>query len=363
MIYKALGLMSGSSLDGLDMALVQFVNQADRWSFTLEQTAHIPYSSHWTAVLRDAGQLSALDFARLHVQYGAWLAEQVNAFVEEHQLHHQIHLIASHGHTIFHEPARGLTVQLGDGATLAAHTGIAVVSDLRQMDVALGGQGAPLVPIGERLLFPNYRYFLNIGGIANLSVHHPDAITAYDLCPANRVLNHLVHPSGLEFDAGGRLAAMGIVHPAVLAQLNALAYYQQPAPKSLSNQFGYTEVLPMLEAAQLNREDALATYVEHIACQVAAALQTYQATAESSMHVLCTGGGAWNEFLVDRIRHHLQPLNLQVEVPSEAWVNFKEAIIMALLGVLRWREDETVLPGVTGASRVSIGGALWMGQN
>ena len=291
------------------------------------------------------------------------LAEQVNAFVEQHALHHQIHLIASHGHTIFHEPARGLSVQLGDGATLAAHTGIAVVSDLRQMDVALGGQGAPLVPMGERLLFPNYTYFLNIGGIANLSVHQPDAVIAFDVCPANRILNHLVHPSALEFDAGGRLAATGTVHAQVLAELHALAYYQQPVPKSLSNQFGYAEVLPILDAVKWRKEDALATYVEHIAQQVAAAVAKFPVASEAPTHLLCTGGGAWNDFLIERIRHHVQPLNLHVEVPAENLVNFKEAIIMALLGVLRWREDETVLPGVTGASRPSIGGALWMGQN
>lgn len=363
MIYTALGLMSGSSLDGLDLALVQFVNQADRWSFTVEKTQHISYSSHWASTLRDAAQLSALDLARLDVAFGTWLSEQVNAFVETNQLHHQVHLIASHGHTVFHEPDRGMTLQIGDGATLAAKTGIAVVSDLRQMDVALGGQGAPLVPMGEQLLFPNYSYFLNIGGIANVSIHQKEQVLAFDVCPANRILNHLVDATGLEFDAGGRMAATGRLDETVLLQLNALAYFQQPAPKSLSNQFGYAEVLPVLSAAKLSREDALATYVEHIAYQIGQALASNRPSAVNSVPLLCTGGGAWNEFLVERVRHYLEPLNIQVEVPAENLVNFKEAIIMALLGVLRWREDETVLPGVTGSSRPSIGGALWMGQN
>lgn len=194
-------------------------------------------------------------------------------------------------------------------------------------------------------------------------MHSADATQAWDVCAANRILNHLLHDSGMEFDDGGRLAAIGLVDMAVVEQLNQLPYYQQTPPKSLSNQWAFTEVLPIINAAGLAKEDALATYVEHIAQQVAAALQSFRANHTERASLLCTGGGAWNDHLVDRLGNHLQHLGIDVTVPEPELVNFKEALVMALLGVLRWREDETVLPGATGASRSSIGGALWMGQS
>jgi anhydro-N-acetylmuramic acid kinase len=302
--------------------------------------------------------MTALDYQLLHVEFGHYLGRQVNRFIEENGLHYQVALVASHGHTSFHMPAKGLTAQLGDGAAIAAETGLPVVSDLRALDVALGGQGAPIVPFGEKHLLSSYNYFLNIGGIANVSFNG-DPYIAFDVCPANRVLNLLAQQAGKAFDEGGALAAAGTVHPALLDQLNTQPYYQQPPPKSLANEFGTDTLYPMIRAAGLPVADALATYCEHMAIQLRKVLET---SGTGAGELLCTGGGAFNRFLVSRLQAQLEPLGITVVVPDEALVNYKEALIMAFIGVLRWRQSHNTLASVTGARRDSIGGALWTGQ-
>jgi len=249
----------------------------------------------------------------------------------------------------------GMTAQLGDGAPIAAITGLPVVTDLRTLDMALGGQGAPIVPIGEKWLFPTYAYFLNLGGIANVSTG--DRI-AFDVCPANRVLNLLASRKGASFDPGGAWASAGRLLPDLLAALNGLDYYRLPPPKSLDNAFGTEIVYGIIRDSGCSPEDGLRTYTEHIALQVAAALQ-----GGAPGEMLVTGGGAHNRYLVARIAAHVEPLGIQVMVPDPDLVNFKEALVVALFGVLRWRQEVNVLASVTGASRDSIGGALWTGQD
>ena len=377
MVYKVIGLMSGSSLDGLDIAYVHLQErtgsnkQAVRnWDFELIHTACYAYPESWRQRLAAAPALSALDYQLLHVEYGHYLGEQVLRFIEEFGLEYKVQLIVSHGHTAFHWPARQLTAQLGDGAAIAARTRVNVVSDLRAMDLALGGQGAPIVPIGEELLLPGYELFLNLGGIANVSKHGGAAAAAggesggggflaFDVCPANRVLNALAELERRAFDEGGAMAASGRVDHPLLQQLNALPYYNMPYPKSLANEFGTEVVLPLILRVMgergLSVADALRTYVEHIALQVARAVEALGGGAK----MLVTGGGAHNTFLVERLRHRL---GFEVVVPEKALVDYKEALIMALIGVLRWREENNVLASVTGASRDSIGGAVWIGQ-
>jgi anhydro-N-acetylmuramic acid kinase len=254
-----------------------------------------------------------------------------------------------------------MTGQLGDGATIAAVTGINVVSDLRAMDVALGGQGAPIVPMGEKLLLGDYAYFLNLGGIANISANLAGNYIAYDICPANRVLNMLAALAGKTYDDGGQLAASGRLHTALLTQLNNLPYYRLPYPKSLANDFGTAEVYPLVQSFNLDVADALRTYTEHITQQVGYAVNNLQPSPAGG-RLLATGGGALNTFLVNRLQQVLQPLGIEVVVPDTHLIQYKEALIMALLGVLRWREENTVLASVTGAARNSIGGAVWIGQ-
>ena len=364
MTYRAIGIMSGSSLDGLDICFAELDESGGKWTYDIKAAACMPYSDEWVSKLKNAIQLNAKDYMRLHTAYGHYIGGQVNAFIDEYNLHHRVQLIASHGHTTFHEPHNKMTGQIGDGAAIAATTGLNVVSDLRAMDVALGGQGAPIVPIGEKLLLGNHQYFLNLGGIANISANLPGNYVAFDVCPANRVLNMLVQEMGHDYDEGGAIAAKGIVNQQLLEQLNGLDFYAAPYPKSLANDFGTDVVFPLIKAAGLSVPDALRTCVEHVAVQIKKAVELLADGQEqvSGSSMLVCGGGTLNDFQIERLRGVLAPLNIEVVVPDKTLIEFKEALIMALIGVLRWREENNVLHTVTGASRSSIGGAVWVGQ-
>jgi anhydro-N-acetylmuramic acid kinase len=365
MVYKAIGLMSGSSLDGLDIAYVQLQETAGRWTYEILQADCLAYDAEWVTRLSNAVHLPALEYQLLHTAYGQYLGQRVNEFIDMHQLQHQVHLLASHGHTTFHLPQQKMTAQLGDGAAIAAVTGLPVVSDLRALDIAFGGEGAPIVPIGEKLLLPGYDFFLNLGGIANLSFNQPEKYIAFDVCPANRVLNMLAAKTGKAYDENGQLAATGSTNPALLQKLNELDYYIKAFPKSLANDFGTAVVFPLIEQYGLPVTDALCTYAMHIAVQIGRAaghlLGNGNALSGRSHSLLVTGGGAFNQYLLQRIQEQLKPLAIEVIVPDPQLVNYKEALVMALIGVLRWREEYNVLSSVTGAQRNSINGALWMG--
>ena len=368
MVYRAIGLMSGSSMDGLDIAFVELDDSGGTWQYEVRASSCVPYSNEWVGKLKQAPALGAYAYLQLHAEYGRYLGQQVNSFIDEHHLHHQVQLVASHGHTAFHAPGDGFTAQLGDGAAIAAVTGINVVSDLRSMDVALGGQGAPIVPVGEMLLWKGFDYFANFGGIANISARQAEVFTAFDVCPANSVLNTLAQLKGLLYDDNGSLARNGTIHQPLLHALNGLPYYAAPYPKSLANTFGSGVVYPLVQSYALPVQDALCTYVEHIAQQVSAAVGLATQGTEQPVagglpkKMLVTGGGAFNGYLMGRLAEYLAPLGVGIEIPAAETVQYKEAIVMALLGVLRWREENTVLASVTGASRNSIGGAVWIGQ-
>lgn len=361
MIYRAIGLMSGSSLDGLDIAFAEFEETRGQWSFQIRHAETVEYESSWKEKLSAAATLSAYEFALLDNEYGRWTGEAVNDFIEKNSLHHQVQLIASHGHTVFHIPEKYTTVQIGNAAQIAALTGINVISDLRALDVALGGQGAPIVPLGEKYLFKDYNYFLNIGGIANLSLkNEDDSFITFDVCTANQVLNYFARQSGKSFDENGNMAAGGNIDTALLTQLNALDYYKQKPPKSLANQYSGETILPLIQQYSLSVQDILRTYTEHIALQIGYALSNNP--QHETKQLLVTGGGAFNSFLIERIKATLSSHNIEVVLPAKEIIEFKEALIMAFIGVMRWREENTVLPGATGASRPSIGGAVWIGQ-
>jgi anhydro-N-acetylmuramic acid kinase len=359
MYYNVIGLMSGSSLDGLDIAFVHFEETAGKWTFEIQESGCIPYSTEWKKQLSNPGELSAKDYLLLHTQYGHYLGTCVNEFLEEKNLAYRVQLIASHGHTAFHFPSERMTAQLGDGAAIAAVTGIRTITDFRSVDIALGGQGAPIVPIGEKILFPEYDLFLNIGGIANLSAGF-DSFIGFDICPANRILNILASGTEKGFDENGNLASMGKLNHKLLTSLNENAYYQLSYPKSLSNDFGLNEILPVIIGENLSMEDALRTYVEHIVTQVSRSLiQISGAALQPGGRLLITGGGAHNVFLIQRLRDKLKPTGIELVIPPENIVDFKEALVIALMGVLRWREDINVMHSVTGASKDSINGAVW----
>ena len=354
--------MSGSSLDGLDIVFAEFHENAGNWNFEIKAADCYGYSNEWKERLQNATSFSALEYQLLHADYGHYLGKEVNRFIEEKNLHYQVGLIASHGHTTFHMPARKMTAQLGDGAAIAAETGLPVVTDLRALDLAFGGQGAPIVPIGEKLLLRDYSMFLNLGGIANISFNHPDKYIAFDVCPANRVLNLIAGLVNKEYDAGGEMAALGNVNEEVLNQLNAFDYYKLPYPKSLANNFGTDEVFPLLKSFELPHNDLLRTYVEHIVQQIKFAIADNSKLQTPNSKLLVTGGGAFNSFLIERLSEELSSTGIEVVVPDESLVQYKEALITALIGVLRWRHEYTILSSVTGAERDSIGGAVWIGQ-
>jgi anhydro-N-acetylmuramic acid kinase len=363
MLYRVIGIMSGSSLDGLDMAYVEFEESRGKWNFEINAAQCKPYNSEWLQKLQNSTSLSAYDYLLLHTAYGKYIGEQVNEFIEEYELHHKVQLIASHGHTTFHAPALGMTAQLGDGAAIAAATEINVVSDLRAMDVAFGGQGAPIVPAGEKLLFEDYSFYLNLGGIANLSFKSSNDFIAFDVCPANRVLNMLANTEGKEYDNDGLLAASGKVYTPLLTRLNALSYYSLSHPKSLANNFGTDIIFPLVQAFDIPNADKLRTYIEHVVMQISYAIQKLSANNDiRNTKLLATGGGAFNTFLVKRLTMALQAFGVEVIIPDATIINYKEALIMGLIGVLRWREEYNVLQSVTGARRSSIGGAVWIGQ-
>jgi anhydro-N-acetylmuramic acid kinase len=360
MQYNVIGLMSGSSLDGLDIAFIHFEETAGQWTFEILESACIPYMAEWKKKLSGVAGLSAKDYLLLHTAYGHWLGNEVNYFLEEKNLAYRVQLIASHGHTAFHFPAQRTTAQLGDGAAIAAVTGIRTITDLRSIDVALGGQGAPIVPIGEKLLFPDYELFLNIGGIANLSAAG-DYFIGFDVCPANRILNLLAAGTDIGYDENGSLAASGNINENLLSRLNAVSYYKLHYPKSLSNEFGLNEIYPLISEADLSVPDALATYVEHIAMQISKALIQLKEKfpGKENLRLLITGGGAHNRFLVERLTEEVSLAGIDCIIPPEDLVDYKEALIIALMGALRWREDINVMQSVTGASKDSINGAIW----
>lgn len=350
--------MSGSSLDGLDIVLASFENNNKHWSYTILASECSSFSASWKNKLKTATELDAESYLLLDTSFGEYCGIKVNRFLEKNAPKRKKPvIIGSHGHTTFHRPDKKMTHQLGDGAALAAITNIAVVSDLRAMDIALNGQGAPIVPIGEKLLFPDYRYFMNIGGICNVSIHKGKQVTAFDVSPANRVLNLLVNELGKDYDPGGKFAAAGKIHIPLLEKMNSLKYYSQSAPKSLANSYGTDVLCPMIKKEGLEIPDALATFCEHIAMQTMKALLPFAKKRKEKM--LVTGGGAWNGYLISRLRLYLDTLNIDVVVPDADTVNYKEALIMAFIAVLRLREEPNVLSSVTGATRNSSGGALW----
>ncbi|PWT78363.1 MAG: anhydro-N-acetylmuramic acid kinase [Bacteroidetes bacterium] len=378
MVYKVIGVMSGSSMDGLDIVYVHFQETTGKWRYEIIQTACYEFTADWIDRLAKSTELSAKDYLILHAEFGHYIGSQVNRFISEYGLQYQIQLITSHGHTSFHLPHKKMTAQLGDGAAIAASTGINVICDLRSIDVALGGQGAPIVPIGEKLLLDDFDFFLNLGGIANISCHvnsnqvsneNKSPFIAFDVCPANRVLNMLAGESGKKFDKDGLMAEKGMIHYELLEELDLLEYYSLPYPKSLANDFGTEVIYPLIQKKSLSTGDALRTYVEHICEQIKRAaarldreLNTSVNSGGSKRKMFVTGGGAHNLFLIQRLKEALSPVGIELIVPGNQLIDFKEALTMGLIGVLRWREEINVLSSVTGALRSSIGGSVWIGQ-
>lgn len=342
-------MMSGTSLDGLDIACCRFNLADDRWKYEILYAETIRYSDTWRQRLDQAPQLSGFDLTRLDADFGRYAGEQAAEFIHRNKCRPLF--VASHGHTVFHQPELGLTLQIGNGAHLAAAAGIKVVNDFRSLDVALGGQGAPLVPVGDALLFGHFGLCLNLGGFANISYQSGDQRLASDISPANMALNFLARRAGKPYDEDGAMAAGGaIIHP-LLEQLDALPFYQQPAPKSLGREWFEAQMLPLIEAHDATPADLLRTLTEHIARQVAAAADVVPTST-----LLATGGGTHNHFLMQRIDHLSHHT---IIIPEPLLIDYKEALVFAFLGVLRLRGINNCLASVTGARMDNCGGSIW----
>jgi anhydro-N-acetylmuramic acid kinase len=342
-----LGLMSGTSCDGLDIVAVAFDSYVpENYDWQLLAAATIPYDRAFAERLKQAKDLDLAKLMQLEVEFTRFMGDEVNRFLSKNQIEHPI-AIASHGHTVLHRPDLGYTHQIGSGAHLHAITGLPVICNFRQQDVALGGQGAPLVPIGDRMLFGEYSSCMNIGGFANISIDMGRAIQAFDICPVNIVLNDLAGQLGLPYDRDGLLAAKGKISADLLEALNALDYYAELAPKSLGKEWVVQNVWPLLKGAgngHLAPEDLLATMTAHAGFQIGKTLHNADIPS-----VLMTGGGVYNATLLAAIQQHAQAC--QLVRPSDDIVNYKEAIIFAFLG-LRYLEGKfNVLSQITGARK------------
>jgi len=347
-LYRVLGIMSGTSLDGLDLTLCSFSNDSGKWNYKIEKTLTLPYDNDWKKNLAEAGRLNAFEFIALHKEYGRYTGRKAIEFLGNEK--NTVDFIASHGHTVFHEPEKQITFQIGDGASIAAMTGLTTISDFRNLDVAMGGQGAPLVPVGDELLFGDYDYCLNLGGFSNISYHSENKRIAFDICPVNIVLNRFAQHAGLDFDKDGNLGRQGKVNHDLLNELNSLEYYRVKPPKSLGREWLEIHFLPVVEKYPVSEADIIRTLYEHIVFQIS------KSAAGNLKKILVTGGGVYNLFLMELLQ---KQTTFNIIIPDRQVVEYKEALIFAFLGVLRFMKKPNCLSSVTGASMDNCGGSIF----
>lgn len=350
--FKVIGLMSGSSLDGLDIAYVNFSHDNKKWFFQIVEAGNIPYTDEWKNKLSEAFNKNESELKELDIEYGKYLGSITKKFIKKYELDPK--LIASHGHTIFHMPEKGYTLQIGNGQEIANETGIMTINDFRTEDVKKGGQGAPLVPIGDKYLFADFPICLNIGGIANVSYDSGGKRIAYDICMANQMLNYLAGKLGYDYDNNGSFARQGTVSQELLNIFNDNPYYEKDAPKSLGREFFEEYQHKIIDESNLSAKDLLATATEHIACQIVKATEHLE-----SSKMLITGGGAKNDFLIERIR---QMSKHEIVIPDTMIIDYKEALIFAFLAALKMEGKTNVLSSVTGASSDSSSGNVCLPQ-
>jgi anhydro-N-acetylmuramic acid kinase len=347
--YNVIGVMSGTSLDGVDLAYITFTKE-HQWKFQIHVAETISYTDEWLRILKQLLNFNLNELKQVDADYTIYLSTIINQFIDKNNIQN-LDAICSHGHTALHQPEKSLTYQIGNLPTLAKLIRQTVVCDFRVADVTLGGQGAPLVPIGDALLFSRYDFCLNLGGFANISTEINNERIAYDICPVNIVLNHYISPLGIHYDDKGQMAATGTVHQTLLDNLNALEFYKKAHPKSLGIEWVMIHIFPLIDRFQLSTADILRTFTEHIAIQIANEINTKQ-----NATVFITGGGAYHSFLIERLQSHTK--NTLV-IPDKEIVEFKEALIFGLLGVLKLRDEVNCLSSVTGAKMNHSSGKIY----
>ncbi len=348
--YNVIGVMSGTSLDGVDLAYIKF-NNSGRWTFEIFQSETVSYSEEWLTKLKNAIHFNPSELEELNVSYTKLLASIISEFISKNHLA-EIDAVCSHGHTILHQPQNGFTLQIGNLPIIRDLVNQTIVCDFRVQDVQLGGQGAPLVPIGDELLFSEYDYCLNLGGFSNVSFNENGNRIAFDISPVNTVLNFYASELGFPYDDAGNLAKSGNVNQDLLKQLNDLEFYALPYPKSLGMEFVNAKIFPLINSFSIEVKDKLRTFVEHTAIQIA------NICSKPNAKLFITGGGAYNRFLIERLRNYLP--TTEVIIPDDKTIQFKEALIFGFLGVLRLRNEINVLSSVTGASKNHSSGVVFM---
>jgi anhydro-N-acetylmuramic acid kinase len=349
--YNVIGVMSGTSLDGVDLAHIHFAIGNNGWEFKILEVETVAYSLEWFNKLKNAVQFSVQELVDLNADYTQLLAPIINTFITENKIKN-LDAVCSHGHTILHQPQNGFTLQIGNLPKIAQLINQKVVCNFRVQDVKLGGQGAPLVPIGDQILFSEYDYCLNLGGFSNVSFVENNARIAFDISPVNTVLNFYANQMDLDYDDKGLIARSGNLNQNLFDDLNALPFYAKRYPKSLGFEFVKETVLPLIEIYPISRADKMHTFTVHVAYQIAEAL------SQKKAKLLITGGGAYNDFLIAAIQIYLP--QMEIIIPDKKILEFKEALIFALLGVLKLRGEINVLSSVTGAERDHSSGEVYV---
>lgn len=340
-----IGLMSGTSMDGVDLVQVNFSINRKKVKYRILNGETFAYPEKLLEKLKKSRELSGLELTLLDHELGKFYGKLILKFTTKQS----IDLVASHGHTVFHQPENGITLQIGSGAEIAALTGIKTICDFRSTDIALGGQGAPLVPFGDELLFGEYDYCLNLGGYSNISFRKNKKRVAFDISPCNIILNLLANEKGVKYDDKGKMASKGKIDLNLLTTLNKLDFYQKKKSKSLGNEWLEKNILPLIKKSKLSIENQLATYTEHIAFQISKNIK-------KGKTVFITGGGAYNDYLIQRIKFHSES---KIIIPEKKLIDFKEALIFAFLGYMREQNFVNTFASSTGAKRDSSGGAVY----
>lgn len=344
MFYRVLGLMSGTSLDGLDVAYCEFNEKKGVWTYKIEKAHTFSYTAEFKNKIRSMETATAQEISQFSTELGHYFGKKAKEFLDANSL--DVDFVCSHGQTIFHRPDLHYTTQIGDLSALCSQVQKTTIGDFRSMDIALGGQGAPLVPIGDKILFADYENCLNLGGFSNISMEKQGKRIAYDICPVNIVLNHLAEKLSLPYDDKGKIAASATVDEQLLKALNSLSYYKKKKNKSLGKEWVVENIFPLLENSKLTIENQIATFTEHIICQLAKNI---------TGKTLITGGGVYNEYLINKLKERVKHT---IEIPDKIIIDYKEAMIFAFLGVLRQRKEVNCLASVTGAEKDNCGGQI-----
>ena len=346
--YNVIGVMSGTSLDGLDIVYVKFT-QNESWSFKIINSKTYKYEDSTTEILNEISRKSIKEIKEIDVEYSKKLAKMINEFINEFSIN-KIDFVSSHGHTAIHDPSNLITYQMGNLSTLSKEINQKVICDFRVQDINLGGQGAPLVPVGEEYLFSDYNSFINLGGFANITKKIKNKIIAYDICPINIVFNSLCNKIELEYDNNGDVAASGKINKALYDELQSLKFYSLPYPKSLSAEWVNEFIEPILSRYhKVAVNDLLNTFSNHFADQIVKNIGNKD-------KLLITGGGAYNNYLISRIRAQS---NSKIFIPSSQIIEYKEALIFAFLGVLKDLNVNNCYSSVTGASKDHSSGKVY----